>query len=76
VKTYAIPISTIPPINFPSIASTDISFLSYLWERVGHTAGSAIGGQNGDSRTGSHLEGLMTLSLVSSVGIVVRESSS
>jgi hypothetical protein len=62
-------------VSLPN-ASTNISFSSYLWERVGHTAGSAIGGQNGDSRTGSHLEGLMTLSLVSSVGIVVGESSS
>jgi hypothetical protein len=27
-----------------------------LWERVGRTAGSAIGGQDRDGRTGSHLE--------------------
>jgi hypothetical protein len=39
-----------------------LSSSSYLGERVGHTAGRAIGGQDGDSRTGSHLEGLMTLS--------------
>ena len=33
---------------------------SYLWERVGSTAGSAIGGQNRNGWTGSHLEELMT----------------
>jgi hypothetical protein len=37
---------------------------SYLWERVSRTAGRAIGRQDCDSRTGSHLEGLMTLAWV------------
>ena len=55
----SLPVPDLPTINMPSFsskdslpnASTNISSLSYLWERVGHTAGSAIGGQNGDSRT-------------------------
>ena len=53
----------LPPI---ANSSTRILSFSYLWERVSRTAGRAIGGQDGDSRTGSHLEGLMTLSWVSS----------
>ena len=49
-----------PILSTSSIHSS--SRLPYLWERVSRTAGRAIGGQDGDSRTGSHLEGLMTLS--------------
>ena len=53
-----------PQCPIPSSSSINRSPLSvsYLWERVCHTAGRAIGGQDADSRTGSHLEGLMTLS--------------
>ena len=77
-KTYTIPISALPPRSnsFRIYDQQNLSSSSYLGERVSHTAGRAIGGQYGDSRTGSHLEGLMTLSLVSTVGIVVGESSS
>jgi hypothetical protein len=42
---------------------------AYLWERVGRAAGSAIGGQNGDSRTGGHLDGLIPVSWLSSLSI-------
>lgn len=52
----------IPSISLINKGGFFFSSLSYLWERVSRTAGRAIGGQDGDSRTGSHLEGLMTLS--------------
>jgi hypothetical protein len=53
-----------PQCPIPSSSSINGSLLSvsYLWERVSRTTGRAIGGQDADSRTGSHLEGLMTLS--------------
>jgi hypothetical protein len=36
------------------------SCCSYLWERVSRSAGRSVSGQDGDSWSGSHLEGLMT----------------
>ena len=38
----------------------------YLWQRVSRAAGRAIGGQDGDGRTGSHLEGFNGVSGLSS----------
>jgi hypothetical protein len=58
---YSKPVSSIPlhlPPR-PQYSSTRKSRKPYLWERVGGTAGRAIGLQDGDGRTGSHLEGLM-----------------
>lgn len=76
----------IPPTasQLPSISSCILLLLlqqyrtfeigAYLWERVGRTAGRAIGGQDADGRTGSHLEGLMTF-VVGVVLEVVEEIS-
>jgi hypothetical protein len=51
--------------NFELIINENSTYREpYLWQRVRRTAGSAIGGQDGNSRAGSHLEGLMALSLV------------
>lgn len=63
VKTYSIVISLIPtdmPPNEIAFIKSNSRIYSYLWERVRRTAGSAIGGQDRNGRTGSHLEGLMT----------------
>ena len=58
ISQFHLLIPSFPKISISSnLRASKSSTCSYLWERVSRTAGSAIGGQDGNGRSGSHLEG-------------------